>query len=336
MAVGASTLSVAQFVRRRRQLSHAEVPSTVAKKNTVAILVVAALVVGCALGPALVRIANPSGAIGTRSVPSTSAIVGPPTSAAPVLSRSSPSPTQAPSWPPSPSPAGSSAPTPGYPEPPTTLPSVQILASIVSHGPATRRVVAITIDDGFSPSAVLADLAILEREHVNATWFPIGRLVAKDPAPWRRVAAARFPIANHTYDHALLAKRTYAQILADVTFDNEVVGRLIGEPLVPFLRPSGGSWTPSVLAAAAASGERAVVLWSATTGDTAPMPGRSNVDDLVRNATKGTSGAIILMHANLPYTQLALPRIIAYYRARGFEFVTLGQMFGVAGPIPFP
>jgi peptidoglycan/xylan/chitin deacetylase (PgdA/CDA1 family) len=42
------------------------------------------------------------------------------------------------------------------------------------------------------------------------------------------------------------------------------------------------------------------------------------------------------MHANLPYTQLALPRIIAYYRERGFEFVTLGQMFGVPGPVPFP
>ena len=77
-------------------------------------------------------------------------------------------------------------------------------------------------------------------------------------------------------------------------------------------------------------------MWNATTGDAAAMPGRSNVDDLVRNATRGTSGAIILMHANLPYTQLALPRIIAYYRARGYAFVTLGQMFGVPGPVPYP
>jgi peptidoglycan/xylan/chitin deacetylase (PgdA/CDA1 family) len=66
------------------------------------------------------------------------------------------------------------------------------------------------------------------------------------------------------------------------------------------------------------------------------MPSRSRVDLLVRNATKAGNGGIILMHANLPYTQLALPRIIAYYRSRGFEFVTLGQMFGVPGPVPFP
>jgi peptidoglycan/xylan/chitin deacetylase (PgdA/CDA1 family) len=204
------------------------------------------------------------------------------------------------------------------------------------HGSAVHRVIAITIDDGFSAQAVLADLAILERAHVNATWFPIGRVVARAPAIWRMVAAAGFPIGNHTYDHTLLARHSYAQILADIERDNAVVSRIIGRPLVPFLRPPGGSWDRAVLAASAAAGERAVVLWSATTGDTAPMPSRSRVDLLVRNATKAGNGGIILMHANLPYTQLALPRIIAYYRSHGFEFVTLGQMFGVPGPVPFP
>jgi peptidoglycan/xylan/chitin deacetylase (PgdA/CDA1 family) len=207
---------------------------------------------------------------------------------------------------------------------------------LVSRGSPVHRVVAITIDDGFSSRAVLADLAILEREHVNATWFPIGRVVASAPAIWRKVAAAGYPIGNHTYDHANLARRSYAQIVADIERDNAVVSRIIGEPVVPFMRPPGGSWDMAVLAAAAAAGERAVVLWCATTADTAPMPSRSKVDLLVRNATRARNGGIILMHANLPYTQLALPRIIAYYRDRGFAFVTLGQMFGVPGPVPFP
>lgn len=196
--------------------------------------------------------------------------------------------------------------------------------------------IAITIDDGFSTSAVLADLAILESEHVNATWFPIGHVVASAPDTWREVAGAGFPIGNHTYDHTNLTRHSYAQVLADIEKDNAVVSKVIGERLVPFVRPMGGSWNTTVLAAAAAAKERAVVLWDATTGDTGRLPGRTDVDLLVRNATRGTDGSIILMHANLPYTQQALPRIIAYYRERGFEFVTLGQMFGVPGPVPFP
>jgi peptidoglycan/xylan/chitin deacetylase (PgdA/CDA1 family) len=217
--------------------------------------------------------------------------------------------------------------------PPTALESP---APLVSHGSRAYPVIAITIDDCFSPAAVQANLEILGRERVNATWFPVGRSVAAAPATWRAVAAAGFPIANHTYDHGNLTRYDYARIVADIERADAVVSAIIGRPLLPFVRPLGGAWNGTVLSAAAAAGERAVVLWDTTTGDSAALPWRTSVDLLVRNATRGTNGSIILMHANQPYTQQALPRIIASYRARGFEFVTLGQMFGVDGPVPFP
>jgi hypothetical protein len=28
--------------------------------------------------------------------------------------------------------------------------------------------------------------------------------------------------------------------------------------------------------------------------------------------------------------------VIDYYRARGYGFVTLGQLFGLGGPVPYP
>jgi hypothetical protein len=78
------------------------------------------------------------------------------------------------------------------------------------------------------------------------------------------------------------------------------------------------------------------VLWDVTSGDTSRMPLRANVDYLVRSALRGKDGDVLLLHANLPYTTEALPRIIAGYRARGFDFVTVGQLYGVSGPVPFP
>jgi peptidoglycan-N-acetylglucosamine deacetylase len=197
------------------------------------------------------------------------------------------------------------------------------------------KVVALTIDDGYSSSAVLADLAILQRERVNATWFPIGEVVAANPDTWRAVAAAGFPIANHSWDHADLTRYTFTQAVTSIEHDSRAVSAIIGERLLPVVRPMGGLWNQEVLEAAAAAGERAVVLWDTTAGDTAGLPGRADIDLLVRNATKGTNGSIVLMHANLPYTQQALPRIIAAYRARGFTFVTVGQLLGIRGPVPF-
>ena len=205
---------------------------------------------------------------------------------------------------------------------------------VLSHGDRNTRVIALTIDDCYSPAAVRADLAILEAERVNPTWFPIGTNVAASPALWRAIAQAGFPIANHTETHPILTGLPYAAVLAQIRDDEATVARITGRPAVPFLRPPGGAYDATVLAAAQAAGERALVLWDTTDGDT----GRP-YDDIVlieRHAEQGHGGSILLMHANLPYAQQALPSIIAWYRARGYTFVTLGQLFGVPGPVPFP
>jgi peptidoglycan/xylan/chitin deacetylase (PgdA/CDA1 family) len=211
--------------------------------------------------------------------------------------------------------------------PPETIP-------VLSHGDRDARVIELTIDDCFSAAAVRADLAILEADHVNATWFPIGRNVAASPALWRSIAVAGFPVANHTETHPILTELSYAAVLAEIRDDSATVAALIGEPVVPFLRPPGGAYDATVLAAAEAAGERALVLWDTSDGDTERPYG--DVPLLAYRGEQGRDGSILLMHANLPYAQQALPALIAWYRARGFTFVTLGQLFGVPGPVPFP
>jgi peptidoglycan/xylan/chitin deacetylase (PgdA/CDA1 family) len=223
----------------------------------------------------------------------------------------------------------SPAPTRSYP--PTQLAAVGRAAPLVSSGSRAYPVVALTIDDCWSPSAVLAILAILQAEHVNATFFPIGQAVEAYPWVWRTVGAAGYPVANHTWDHMDLTRATYEHDVWDIRHDNEVVGAIVGRPLLPFVRPPGGAVDEMVLQAAAAAGERAVVTWDTTLGDT----GRGSVAELIANGVRGTNGSIVLMHANHDLTQLALPAVIANYRARGFSFVTLGQLFGVPGPVPF-
>jgi peptidoglycan-N-acetylglucosamine deacetylase len=193
-------------------------------------------------------------------------------------------------------------------------------------------VVALTVDDGASDAAVRAILAVLEQERVNATWFPIGANVMASPSVWRSVAQAGFPIANHTWSHANLTTWSYAEILADLRHDSAAVSAVIGHPLLAVMRPPGGAWNSTVLVAAAAAGERAVVLWDTSLGDS----GHGSVEQLVANGTRGTNGSIVLMHANDMRTPQALTAVIAYYRGCGYTFVTLGQMLGLGGPVPYP
>lgn len=278
----------------------------------------ALMVSGCGVAP-ITTSDSPSLLVTSAPSPTTSSTV---TWSAPPSSPVSASPSTCAS-PPEPSPS------------PTDFVGSGLLAPLYFHGSRHERTIAITIDDGFSSSAVLADLAILEAHHVNATWFPIGHVVASSPATWRTVAAAGYPIGNHTFDHSLLAGDSLSYITDDIKRYNAVVSPIVGTALVPLLRPPGGSWDENVLTGAEVAGERAVVLWDTTDGDAAPPPGSEDVRLLVHNATEGLPGSIILMHANLPYAQQALPQIITYYANAGFRFVTVGQMLGIPGPVPF-
>jgi hypothetical protein len=69
-----------------------------------------------------------------------------------------------------------------------------------------------------------------------------------------------------------------------------------------------------------------------TSGDT----GRGTAAQVAANAERGTSGSIILFHANQMRSVEAMTTVIDYYRQQGFGFVTLGRLFGLSGPVPFP
>ena len=144
---------------------------------------------------------------------------------------------------------------------------------------------------------------------------------------------AGFPIANHTYSHTDLTLMTYEGVYADIKHDNDFFLSILGHPIMPFVRPFGGDFNSTTQQAAAAAGERAVVNWDIDSGDA--DGDYTNVDRLISLSERGQNGSIILMHANGGYTTAALPSIIAYYRNRGFTFVTLGQLLGVPGPVPY-
>ena len=214
-----------------------------------------------------------------------------------------------------------------------SLPPAGSQAPIVGSGSRRYPQIAITVDDCLNYSAVVNDLAIFQRYQVNATWFPIGWAAYKNPGLWQMVDRAGFPIANHTYDHEDLTLKTYEQVYADIKQDNDFFSAILGHPIMPFVRPYGGQYNSTTLVAAAAAGERAVVDWDTNEGDA--DGDYTNVARLISLGERGENGSIILMHANGGYTTAALPSIIAYYRQRGFTFVTLGQLLGVPGPVPY-
>ena len=108
--------------------------------------------------------------------------------------------------------------------------------------------------------------------------------------------------------------------------------RLLGVTPLPVMRPPGGLFDDATLAAATSAGEPTIVLWDVDTSDWTGIGARR----VRKNAMAGEKGSIVVMHTSSMATVRALPRIIHRYRERGFEFVTIGQLLGIPGSVPYP
>jgi peptidoglycan/xylan/chitin deacetylase (PgdA/CDA1 family) len=203
---------------------------------------------------------------------------------------------------------------------------------VVYHGSRGAKVVALTFDDGWDAENTERILSILTRSHTNATFFPIGRAMLRAPETWKKVEAAGYPIGNHTYDHQRLTGQCYLDQLVEISRQVEVCRTLLGADPMPLLRPPFGAQDLNTQFAASSAGELDVVDWDVDTRDWTGLSARS----IARRALAGRNGSIVLMHTFVSNTATALPRIIAGYRARGFQFVTVGELLGIPGPVPFP
>ncbi len=213
---------------------------------------------------------------------------------------------------------------------------VNVPVPVFSHGSRAQHVVALTFDDGYSPSATAQILAILESEHVPATFFPYAAAVQRAPSLWRSIAASGYPIANHTATHPDLTSLSAGRVRAQLDEARTTIERITGVPMVDVFRPPYGAWNASVLRDAAAAGCLAAVLWDVDALDWTGIPASA----IAARAEAGTNGSIVLMHAGPAQTPRALPAIIAWYRSHGYAFVTVPELLGAQlaglGPLGSP
>lgn len=202
---------------------------------------------------------------------------------------------------------------------------------VVTRG--AGHVVALTFDDGPTRGVTDHVLDVLEREHVPATFFVVGRAARREPALLRRMRAGGDQIENHSDTHAHLNVLLTASALdAEIENADAAVAAATGRH-TRWLRPPFGARNAAVLDAARRHGLR-VVLWSAMLDETSPnaAPG-ALAEKLVRQVG---DGAIVVLHDGdagrgdagaRAYEAALTPRVVAALRAQGYRFVTLDGLF---------
>lgn len=195
--------------------------------------------------------------------------------------------------------------------------------AFVTQGSANRREIALTFDDGPGPYTPQI-LDILERYHVPATFFIVGRSLKDFGSILPREIADGFVIGDHTQDHLMLTQLSPQDQKAQLL--QQVAGiRAYGAPFPHLFRPPYGAFNRTTLGYTHKYG-MLTVLWTVDTKDFA-QPGTGAIVRAVVGGAK--PGAIMLMHdagGIRTETVRALPTIIAALRRRHFELVTVPKL----------
>ena len=187
--------------------------------------------------------------------------------------------------------------------------------------PTSRRLIALTFDDGPYPFYTPLLLHVLDRSHVPATFFCVGRSAQQFPELIDRIIASGDEIGNHTFNHYKLNGLSDEQVAEQIMEGGAILSSFVGRPLDLF-RPPHGRYDRRVLEIASAMGYR-TIFWSDSPEDTKHI---SPALEVRRVLAQARPGAIVLLHNGQYRTIEALPVIIDKLRAEGYTFVTVDQL----------
>lgn len=196
-----------------------------------------------------------------------------------------------------------------------------------------EKIAYITFDDGPSQNITPQILNILEQYKIKATFFVLGRNVARYPNLVKQEYETGHYIANHGYSHEYDFIYTSAQtVLDEYTKTEQLIRTVIGQEtycshLFRFPGGSGGKKYRNVKTEAKqllSDNDILYIDWNSLTNDSVGKPtAESIMNDLI--STVGTKNSVvILMHdaATKQLTADMLPQVLNYLIEQGYTFKT--------------
>jgi len=191
------------------------------------------------------------------------------------------------------------------------------------HVPPAHRYIALTFDDGPHPEYTDRIVDTLAAHGAKGTFFVLGSRIRGHLPQLRHIAESGSMIANHTWDHLDLTTLAPERLEKQIGSVYGSIRSLCGTD--PWLmRPPYGFANEQVRQGCAYP----IICWSIDTLDWAWLDGRRVADHVLAHASDGD---IILMHDIYPSTAEAVEQLVPALQARGFELVTVPELFRLRG-----
>lgn len=191
--------------------------------------------------------------------------------------------------------------------------------SYVWDMPTTEKKLYLSFDDGPHPSITPSVLDELKKYQAKATFFCIGKNIAKYPEVYKRIIEEGHSIGNHTNNHLdgwKTADDSYFQNIAEAA-------KLIDSTL---FRPPYGHITRFQAKQLMEKWHYKIIMWSVLSGD---FDVKISPEQCLKNVLKNKKpGSIIVFHdSEKAYKALgyALPKLLNQLSEEGYVFDKIKQ-----------
>ena len=204
---------------------------------------------------------------------------------------------------------------------------------IKRFGEAEKKVV-LTFDDGPDPVYTPQVLSILKKEKVPGAFFVVGVMAEKNMELLRQEYDDGFEIGNHTFFHPDMSTIGEKRVKFELNATRRIIECVTGHSTILFRAPFNADAEPETVAEilpVAQSRKENYINIGEYIDPEDWQPGITA--DQIYNAVvkQSEAGNIILLHdagGNRSATIAALPRIIKYFKDKGYQFTTVSSLMG--------
>ncbi|MCL6523469.1 MAG: glycosyltransferase [Thermoflavifilum sp.] len=213
-----------------------------------------------------------------------------------------------------------------------TLPSTFVIRQF---GAAQKKLV-LTFDDGPDPRYTPRILDILEKEHVPAAFFLVGINAENNIPLVKREFRDGFEIGDHTFTHPNIAALPPKLAIYEIQATRLLIECITGHSTILFRAPYNADSEPHLMVelipVALARKLNYYTIGENIDPEDWDVEDGVNADTIFNRVVRMQDrGNIILLHdagGNREATVEALPRIIHYFKAHGYQFTTVGDLMG--------
>ncbi len=187
-----------------------------------------------------------------------------------------------------------------------------------------KKYVAITVDDGPDGAGCEEYLRICREQDIRITFFVIGQNLEKNGSQLRDMLDAGCEIGNHGWSHADLTTLSKDKIITEIVETTERIKSLSENAEVTLARAPYFAYSSLVSEAVG------YPLIDAAIAESDP----DQSDKTYATLLSADDGEIVLLHCWNDGSIRALEKAVPEMKAKGYQFVTVSEMFRIKGVEP--